>query len=344
MEIEIRLNLEEAQKEWNDFKKRIIDGIEEDDILGNAKADVQNYGIYYDKQGTGVIQKETEHLYELLDQLRQMDETGTSSYYGDNRAQAMEDLRTYTEALMSSMEELDELIKQTIIHTKGLLQENITDLSQIPLQGISVNIQNQKASISNIEKRRIRLLTKQTQFQKKNKPSCTSHNNNKKKSKTSSKQIKVNIIKLPLSTLSNEPINPLMCAEYIDDIYTYLKSIENQNLPNGNYMKEIKQDAGLIVCLCKDIARHASQLEAENQGVEQSADRYFELKNLLTGYFLIDRHLQIEDNFEIIIEELRKSMENAGGWDNKGEVTVSTKNHLLCMFRYLLMLVNEVNK
>ena len=136
----------------------------------------------------------------------------------------------------------NQLIKQTIIHTKRLLQENITDLSQIPLQGISVNIQNPKASISNIEKRRIRLLTKQTQVHKKNKPSCVSNNNNKKKSKASSKQIKVNIIKLPLSTSSNEPINPLMCAEYIDDIYTYLKSIENQNLPNGNYMKEIQQD------------------------------------------------------------------------------------------------------
>ena len=143
MEIEIRLNLEEAQKEWNDFKKRIIDGVEEDDILGNAKADVQNYGIYYDKQGTGVIQKETEHLYELLDQLRQMDETGTSSYYGDNRAQAMEDLRTYTEALMSSMEELDELIKQ--------IEESYVNLMDEAQEKFDQQIENFEFITENLE-------------------------------------------------------------------------------------------------------------------------------------------------------------------------------------------------
>jgi hypothetical protein len=100
-----------------------------------------------------------------------------------------------------------------------------------------------------------------------------------------------------------------------------------------------KKDMSFIISLCKDIARHASQLEAENQGVEQSTDRYLELKNLLASHYL-----QGEDNFNTIIKELCKSTKNSGGWDNKGEATVSTKNHILCMFEYFLMLVNEASK
>ena len=143
MEIEIRLDLEEAQREWNDFKKRIIDGVEEDDILGNVKEDIKNYGIYYDQQGTGIIQKEAEHLYEILDQLKQMDETGTSSYYGDNRAQALEDLKTYTDAIMSSMEELDELIKQ--------IEESYVNLMDEAQEKFDEQIENFEFITENLE-------------------------------------------------------------------------------------------------------------------------------------------------------------------------------------------------
>ena len=99
------------------------------------------------------------------------------------------------------------------------------------------------------------------------------------------------------------------------------------------------KDIALVVSLCKDIARHASQLEAESHGVEQSVDRYLELKNLLVSHYL-----QREDNFEIIIKELRSSMADVGDYDENGKAVVSSTNHLLCMFQYLLMLVNEINK
>ena len=98
------------------------------------------------------------------------------------------------------------------------------------------------------------------------------------------------------------------------------------------------RDTALIACLCKDIARHASQLEAECQGVKQSTERYFELKSLLLTYFLQG------GDFEIILNEIRKSWKDAGGWDDKGELTVSTKNHALCMLDFFMMLFNEINK
>lgn len=103
--------------------------------------------------------------------------------------------------------------------------------------------------------------------------------------------------------------------------------------------KETKKDTSLIVSLCKDIARHASQLEAENKGVKQSTDRYLELKSLLVSYYL-----QGEDNFEIILKEIRKSMLNIDNFNEDLDAVKSVRNHALCMFEYFLMLVNEANK
>ena len=112
MEIEIRLDLAEATKEWNDFKRTIIDGIKEDDILGTAASKLNDYNIYYNQSGNGIVQAGTRHVNEVLEQLRQMDATGSSNVYGDNRTQALEDLQTYYEQLMSDLEEVDELIQE----------------------------------------------------------------------------------------------------------------------------------------------------------------------------------------------------------------------------------------
>jgi hypothetical protein len=98
------------------------------------------------------------------------------------------------------------------------------------------------------------------------------------------------------------------------------------------------KDISLIVSLCKDIARHTSQLEAECKREEQSTERYSELKNLLLSHYLHG-----EDNLETILNEIRKSIKNAGGWDNEEEITVSAKNHALCMLDYFLMLAVEEN-
>ena len=45
-------------------------------------------------------------------QLEQMDRTGWSDFYGDNRAQALEDLKSYNDQLMKSMEDVEDLIEE----------------------------------------------------------------------------------------------------------------------------------------------------------------------------------------------------------------------------------------
>lgn len=109
MEIEIRLNLAEAERDWNEFKKRIIDGIDDEDILGNASARLQDFYSYYKDDENGIIQANTRHVEDILQQLYQMDNAGWSDVYGDNRNQALEDLQTYYEQLMSDMNDLQDL-------------------------------------------------------------------------------------------------------------------------------------------------------------------------------------------------------------------------------------------
>ena len=112
MEIEIRLDLAEAERDWNEFKRKVIDGIKDNDILGNAQARLQDFYSYYKKDGTGIIQANTEHVNALVDQLKQIESTGTSTWYGDNQAQALEDLKTYTDQLMGDLTDVEDLVEE----------------------------------------------------------------------------------------------------------------------------------------------------------------------------------------------------------------------------------------
>lgn len=118
MEIKIRLDLAEAERDWNEFKKNVIDQIDEDDILGNAEARLEDFFSYYKDDGTGIVQRNTVHIEDILTQLKQMDDTGWSDVYGDNRAQALENLQTYYEQMMEDLQDLEEL--QDEIHESYL--------------------------------------------------------------------------------------------------------------------------------------------------------------------------------------------------------------------------------
>ena len=133
--IQIRLDMSEAMRDWNEFKTKIIDGIKEDDILGNAKAKLANFHSYYNKEGTGEIQATTKHVDDIMAQLKQMDADQAAGAYGEtytytnakgeevtidynNRKQALEDLKEYYSQLMESMMDLQEL--QEEIHQSYL--------------------------------------------------------------------------------------------------------------------------------------------------------------------------------------------------------------------------------
>lgn len=112
-EIEIRLEMAEAERDWNEFFNKVIKDIDEDDILGNAEARLKDFMSYYKDTMKGVVQVNTQHVQDILADLRAMDEGIAGKFYSkdgvDNRAQALEDLKNYYEQLMSDLEEIHDL-------------------------------------------------------------------------------------------------------------------------------------------------------------------------------------------------------------------------------------------
>lgn len=112
-EIEIRLDMAEAERDWNEFFNKVIKDIEEEDILGNAEAKLENFMSYYKDGMKGVIQVNAKHIQDILADLKAMDEGLAGKFYSkdgvDNRAQALEDLKTYYEQLMEDLEAVHDL-------------------------------------------------------------------------------------------------------------------------------------------------------------------------------------------------------------------------------------------
>lgn len=78
MEIELSLDIKAAQDKWNEFRKNIIKGLKEDDILGNALDRLERFADYYNEAGNGIVQKEANYLTDLMKQIDQYNETGWS--------------------------------------------------------------------------------------------------------------------------------------------------------------------------------------------------------------------------------------------------------------------------
>lgn len=129
MEIEVTLDLDDARKQWEEFKKDVIDKIEDNDILGNAQYNLNSLNRFYDEQGLGKIQEETKYLTELLNELKTMDATGSADYYDDNRKKALEDLQKYYEQTMSDLTDIEDIIDE-IEKSLGETLDDISDQMQ----------------------------------------------------------------------------------------------------------------------------------------------------------------------------------------------------------------------
>ena len=117
MEIEIRLEMGQAERDWNKFRREVLehtDVIKDTDfqeIFSNARQNFSDVFSYFDVHGTkGSLQMLTEQLMNTRAEIEAINETGKSAIYGDNKAQAMEDLQKDLKELMSQMEDVQSLI------------------------------------------------------------------------------------------------------------------------------------------------------------------------------------------------------------------------------------------
>lgn len=108
MEVEIRLDLSEAEKDWNEFQREVIDGIDSDDILGNAQSDKN---LYETLLGNGTLEGETNKIKNIMKAINDINTKGSSEIYGNNKQLAMDDLKEAMDEIMGSMTDLNDLKK-----------------------------------------------------------------------------------------------------------------------------------------------------------------------------------------------------------------------------------------
>lgn len=126
-EIKVRLDMSSAEREWNAFKTKVIDGIKDDDILGLAKSKLKDFNTYYNEEQTGEVQALTKQIQNQLDELRKQDEEGgQGDWYRDNRVKAMEDLKERYDQIRDSLTalvELEEEMKKKILDSMDQAQD-----------------------------------------------------------------------------------------------------------------------------------------------------------------------------------------------------------------------------
>lgn len=120
LEFDVTLNLTEATKKWNEFKRKVIQGFDDDSLIGTAQETFANMDLFYNIKGTGQIQVDTSQIQKVQAELAKLDAGQHSSVYSaydknsgiwvDNRAKAVEDLQKAYEQLMTDMSEYEDMI------------------------------------------------------------------------------------------------------------------------------------------------------------------------------------------------------------------------------------------
>lgn len=129
MELEITLDMNEATREWNEWKKKVLDGIDEDDILGNSTARLEDFYTYFNEKGSGDIQGLSKKVLADLEELKAFDE-GRDNVFGDDKQQGLDVLKEDYEQLMESLSNLIDLqdeLYENIIEEMDIVQEKFDD-------------------------------------------------------------------------------------------------------------------------------------------------------------------------------------------------------------------------
>ena len=127
MKVEIRLEMGQAQRDWNEFRRNVLqhtDILKDSDfssILKDAQLNQANAQSYFMTQyknaagqtvtGPGTIQSLTSQLLDTQKEYL-LAKDGKSSIYGDNQKQAMQHLKSDLDELMSQMEDYESLIDE----------------------------------------------------------------------------------------------------------------------------------------------------------------------------------------------------------------------------------------
>ena len=142
MQVEIRLNMGQAERDWNKFKREVLEGTDVlkdtnfSKIYKDANLNYEDIYSYFDINGNnkGQIQTLTKQINETIAEINQINQTGISDIYGDNKAKALEDLQKHLSTIQESMtdvkhliDEIDEAYLETYDDIRDQMQKQIDD-------------------------------------------------------------------------------------------------------------------------------------------------------------------------------------------------------------------------
>lgn len=129
MTIDLKIETREAEQRLEDFKSKMEH--RDKTAAGRTKTAANKFKNYMDPE-TG-IQAEIDRVNKIKDDIKKMQKGGTSDVYGsgkDNIKKAQDDLKKYTEQMMSDMEDMEDLmdeINQGLLDTFDEIQEGFDD-------------------------------------------------------------------------------------------------------------------------------------------------------------------------------------------------------------------------
>lgn len=142
MQVEISLQMGEAKRDWNKFKREVLEDANNilndsafDTLMKDARLNLNNIVSYFDIDDTqGSIQTLTTKLNATRDQLEDLNNLGEASIYSDRKAQLMEHLQSDLSTLQGQMEDIQGLIEnidQAVLDTsddiKNQFEEQIDE-------------------------------------------------------------------------------------------------------------------------------------------------------------------------------------------------------------------------
>ena len=135
IDIDFQIEVSEAKRNFNKFRKKVIDKIKDDDYVGQAKARMQDFFSYYDETGTGEIQILSDKVNKIRQEAQIIENGGTSSIYGKNEKSALDDLKKYNDELMNNLEDAQEIVEDIHKNVKDT-HKNVEDTHKNYLDAI----------------------------------------------------------------------------------------------------------------------------------------------------------------------------------------------------------------
>lgn len=105
--VDLSIDTGQAERDWLEFEKKFIKKIDNDDFLGQAKASVKELMSYFNSKQ---VQQTANQIKKIQNQIAVMEKGAVSSIYGDNLAQAKEDLEDYMKQQMSDLQDVQDLV------------------------------------------------------------------------------------------------------------------------------------------------------------------------------------------------------------------------------------------